>query len=177
MAFWKERADIIEPVRPYRFRILDAGYNPTIPGSPDDSNYWWWAKSVSKPSFEISKEQYQLINHKINYPGILTWKDVTIKIIDYKDLNNLNGPTRLHTLYSFIKQSRYSLDQAEDGIAKENLIKDFIIEQLDADGNILETWTLKNGFITTIDNSELNYETETLSEITINISYDEAELT
>ena len=74
-------------------------------------------------------------------------------------------------------RSRYSLDQAEDGIAKENLIKDFIIEQLDADGNILETWTLKNGFITTIDNSELNYETETLSEITINISYDEAELT
>ena len=92
-------------------------------------------------------------------------------------MGNLNGPTRLHTLYNFVKDSKYSLDQAEDGIAKVNLIKDFIIEQLDADGGVLETWTLKNAFITTIDNTELSYDTETLSEITINVAYDEAELT
>ena len=176
MAFWSEKQNIIEPVRPYRFRIQDAGYDPTLVGAGDTS-YWWWAKAASKPSFEISKEEYQLINHKIKYPGILTWKDVSIKIIDYKDTENLNGATKLHTLYKFIKESKYSLDQAEDGIAKVNLIKDFVIEQLDADGNVLEKWTLKNAFITTIDNTELNYDTETLSEITINVAYDEAELT
>lgn len=177
MAFWSDKSDIVEPVRPYRFRIMDAGFDPTQPGSPDDLGYWWWAKSATKPSFEISKEEYQLINHKIKYPGILTWKDVSIKIIDYKDIMNLNGQTKIHTLYKFIKESRYSFDSKKDGIAKDRIIKDFIIEQLDSDGNILEKWTLKNAIITSIENTELSYESENLSEITINVSYDEAELT
>tara|TARA_R100000030_G_scaffold99102_1_gene89798 strand:- start:493 stop:1023 length:531 start_codon:yes stop_codon:yes gene_type:complete len=176
MTFWSNKSDIIEPVRPYRFRIQDAGYDPTSLGA-GDTGYWFWAKSVSKPSFEINKEEYQLINHKIKYPGVLTWKDVTIKIIDYKDISAADGPTKLHTLYKFIKDSKYSFTEGKDGIAKKNLIVNFVIEQLDADGDVIEKWTLKNGFITTIDNTELNYDTETLSEITITVVYDEAELT
>jgi|TARA_R110002126_G_scaffold34124_1_gene106050 hypothetical protein len=175
MTFWSEREKIIEPVRPYRFRIMDAGVDLSAAGA--DSGYWWWAKSVTKPSFEISKEEYQLINHKFKYPGILTWKDVSIKIIDYKDDNNMAGPTKIHGLYSFIENSRYSFTNQEDGISKDKLIKNFIIEQLDADGSTMEKWTLVNAFITSIDNTELSYESETLSEITINVSYDTAELT
>lgn len=163
MAFWSDKQEIIEPVRPYRFRIQNAA-------NTGDTSYWWWAKSVSKPSFEILKEEYVLLNHKIKYPGILTWKDVTIKIIDYKQ----DDGTKLYKLYEFIKESKYSFDQSKDGIAKENIIMDIIIEQLDADGNFMEKWTLKNAFIITVDNTDLSYEVDTLSEITINIAYDEA---
>ena len=159
MAFWSDKQEIIEPVRPYRFRIQNAV------GS-GESSYWWWAKSISKPSFEITREEYQLINH----PGILTWKDVTIKIIDYKQ----DGGTKLYKLYEFIKESKYSFDQSKDGIAKENIIMNIIIEQLDADGKWMEKWTLKNAFIMSLDNTDLSYEDETLSEITILIAYDEA---
>lgn len=166
MTFWSEKSNIIEPVRPYRFRIQNASAN--------GSSYWFWAKSISKPSFEINKEEYQLINHKIKFPGVLTWKDISIKMIDYKEGEK---SSKSHELYNFIKDSRYSFDQSKDGIAKSNIIMNIIIEQLDADGNQLEKWTLKNAFITSIDNTELNYETETLSEITINVAYDEAELT
>ena len=166
MAFWSEKQDIIEPVRPYRFRIQNA--------TESGSSYWFWAKSISKPSFEINKEEYQLINHKIKHPGILTWKDVTVIMIDYKEGEK---SSKSHELYKFIKDSRYSFDQSKDGIAKKNIIMNLIIEQLDADGNPIEKWTLKNAFIVSIDNTDLNYETETLSEITINVSYDEAELT
>ena len=175
MAFWSERRDIVEPVRPYRFRIMDAGSLPT--DTYYEEGYWWWAKSATKPSFEISKEEYTLINHKIKYPGILSWKDVTIKIIDFKDDMSLGGPTKQHALYSFVRDSRYSFDSAKDGIAKDKIIKDYVIEQLDADGGILEKWILKNAIITSIDSGELSYDTETLSEITITVSYDEAELT
>ena len=49
-----------------------------------------------------------------------------------------------------------------------------IIEQLDADGKWMEKWTLKNAFIMSLDNTDLSYEDETLSEITILIAYDEA---
>ena len=54
---------------------------------------------------------------------------------------------------------------------------DLFVEQLDADGGLLEKWTLKNAIITSVDSGELSYEVETLSEITITVSYDEAELT
>ena len=175
MAFWSEKKDIIEPVRPYRFRIMDAGSSPT--STYYEEGYWWWAKSATKPSFEISKEEYTLINHKIKYPGILSWKDVVIKIIDFKNEMAVGGPTKQHMLYSFIKESRYSFDKSKDGIAKDKIIKDFVLEQLDADGGLLEKWTLKNAIITSVDSGELSYEAETLSEITITVSYDEAELT
>ena len=177
MAFWSDRTNIIEPVRPFRFRIMDAGHDPTeFGGSPDDLGFWWWAKSATKPSFDISKQEYQLINHKIKYPGIASWKDVTIKIIDYKDDLNLDGPTKVHSFYNYLKKSKYSLNQP-DGISKVDSIRNYVIEQLDADGNVLETWKLINAFITSIDFGEMNYDTETLSEITITVSYDTAELT
>jgi len=162
--FWSQTKEIVEPVRPYRFRIMDAG---------TDEGYWWWAKAATKPSFDISKEEYTLINHKFKYPGILTWKDVTIKIIDYKADNG--SSSNIHKLYKFIEDSRYSFT-SPDGISKDKLIRNYVIEQLDADGNIIEKWTLVNAFVTGIDNGELSYETETLSEITITVSYDTAEL-
>ena len=85
MAFWTDRADLVEPLRPFRFRIMEAKGYTEFSGSPDDRSYWWWAKSVSKPTYEISKHEYTLINHKFKYPGIASWKDITIKFIDYKD--------------------------------------------------------------------------------------------
>ena len=43
---------------------------------------WWWAKSVTKPSFEIETQDYQLINHKHKYPGLIYWNDVTMVLYD-----------------------------------------------------------------------------------------------
>ncbi len=100
---------------------------------------------------------------------------MAIKIIDYKEDGK---SSKIHKLYKFIKSAKYSLsgNNGKDGIAKKNIITNFIIEQLDADGGILETWTLINAFINSVENAELSYDSETLSEITINVSYDEATL-
>ena len=68
MAFWTESAS--EPTRKYRFVI-----QADAPG--DSKGPWWWAKSVSKPSYSISSNEYQLGNHKFKYPGILTWNNVS----------------------------------------------------------------------------------------------------
>ena len=163
MAFWSDKQDIIEPLRPYRFRIMDAGTS---------EGYWWWAKSATKPTFEISKEEYTLINHKIKYPGILTWKDVNIKLVDYKN----DSGTRLRKIYEFVRKGRYSFGSG-DGLAKRSLSQNYVIEQLDADGNVLEKWTLINAFITSLDTDELSYDSEELSTVSLTISYDKADLT
>ena len=167
MTFWSEKEEIIEPVRPYRFKIMETGGGET--------GYWWWAKAATKPSFDVSKEEYQLINHKYKYPGILTWRDVNIKIIDYKHKEG-SGPTKLHDIYKAIENSKYS-HTSGDGLSKQKMSQNFVIEQLDADGNILEKWSLINAFIVSIDAGELSYDTEDLTSITLTVSYDTAELT
>lgn len=176
MAFWTDKQDIIEPLRPFRFTIQETGVDLTKPGSSDDAGIWWWAKSVTKPSFEISQDEYQLINHKIKFPGIATWKDVSIKMVDYKNEQDIRGKTKSFKFYEYLKDSGYSFS-GRDGISKVASNTQFMIQQLDANGNILENWSLINAFIKGIEFSELSYDSEELSEITLTIAYDLAELT
>lgn len=72
MAFWSNKDT--SPARKYRFKV----------GTAKNIN-WWYANSVSLPSFEINTNEYQLINQKFKYPGVPTWNDVTISIVDVAD--------------------------------------------------------------------------------------------
>ena len=69
MAFWSEKEN--EPLRKFRFTVT---FGEEL----------WYAKSVTKPSFDVSVSEYQLVNHKIKYPGIVTWSDIEIVIVDTK---------------------------------------------------------------------------------------------
>ena len=51
-----------------------------------------------------------------------------------------------------------------------------IIKQLDGDGVIIEQWKLHNPFIKEVSFDGLDYESDDLSEITLGIVYDWAEL-
>jgi len=141
MAFWSEKKDIIEPVRPFRFTIQESGVNQTAEGSPSDLGIWWWAKSVSKPSFEISQEEYLLINHKIKFPGVATWSDVNLKMIDYKDQMNIEitrGRSEIydiltHLTFLFIEshkiQERVSINEGEDFTREWLHLEDVVLHQ------------------------------------------------
>jgi len=52
----------------------------------------------------------------------------------------------------------------------------FQIIQLNSDGAAVETWTLHNPFILSIGFGDLSYESDDLSEITLGIMYDWAQL-
>ena len=72
MAFWTDKgAAGVEPLRKFRFKI-----------QLGNDSVMWWAKSVTQPSPEVSISEHQLINHKIKFPGIATWSDIDITIVD-----------------------------------------------------------------------------------------------
>ena len=71
MAFWSRNT--LEPLRKFRFQIQ-------IGSGKDD--IMWYAKTVTQPSPEVSVSEHQLINHKIKYPGIVTWNDIDITFVD-----------------------------------------------------------------------------------------------
>lgn len=159
MAFWKETT--AEPKRQFRFKI-------------DGDGIWWWAKSIDKPTAEVSSNSYQLINHRFNFPGIVTWQPVTITIVD--------DSVRTDEIYQYLIKSGYNLPStqpATDGISKNGFNgggRDLIFYQLNAAGEATESWTLRNSIITNVNFGRLDYGSEDLVELTIQITYDFAEL-
>ena len=160
MSFWSNSA--LEPLRKFRFQIQ-------IGNGADD--IIWWAKSVTQPSPDVSMGEYQLINHKIKFPGIVTWSDIDITMVD------VGGKGK--EFYKKLTDSGYSFpDEKEDGMIKEQYKEQpFVIEKLKADGSVVETWKLINPFIKSIKYSDLDYSSDDLVEVSITVAYDSATLT
>ena len=159
MSFWS-RPDL-EPLRKFRFQIQIGSKAPVM----------WWAKSVTQPSPDVSMGEYQLINHKIKYPGIVTWSDVDITMVDVGEKGK--------EFYKKLTESGYGFHEGkEDGMEKEQYkAQPFVIEKLNAAGKVLETWTLINPFIKSVKYSDLDYSSDDLVEITLTVAYDSATLT
>ena len=164
MTFWNDIGEnALEPKRNYRFKLRDG-----------ESTGWWWAKTVDKPSFEVSNNEYQLINHKFKFPGITTWKPISITAADIGDVSNL--------LIDELRDFGYRNPNDDEGMVglekvldNGSIANNMSIQQLDADGNTIETWTLRGAFITSVSFSKLDYSNDDITEITIEVAYDYAD--
>ena len=162
MAFWS--SNDVEPTRQFRFKIQ------TREGD------WWWAKSVTKPSFSVNESEYQLINHKFKYPGIVSWNNITIRIVDP---NN-----RAKYWYDKLLDYGWEAPNAvtgflDEGLSKEGIVGGFgfiKIMQLDSKGEPVETWNLNNPKIASVNFGSLEYSSDELVVLDIEISYDWANL-
>lgn len=177
MTFWTEST--LSPTRQFRFKITNG------------TGTWWWVSSCSKPSYEISTEEYKLINHKFKYPGVATWNDVNISMVD----------TELHakSLYQALLFGGYkptSPSGEVDGLSKRELHNQtkvisgtpsttsstanqgslLEINQLNGDGTVVETWTLHGAFIKSTNFGQLDYSSDELVKLELVISYDYATL-
>jgi len=163
MSFWTE--NVVEPKRTYRFRVKNNS------GIGVGNNNWWNVKKVDKPSYTISTNQYQLINHKINIPGIATWNPITI---DLADVGN-----SISSLMSDLGLFGYNpKDSINDGgltkLRGTNILQGFIIEQLNGSGDVIEKWELEGAFISDLKISSLDYSQDEIVTITLTITYDYA---
>ena len=165
MAFWS--TNNVEPTRQYRFTMSDG------------TGVWWWAKSIDKPSFDLDSQEYKLINHKYKYPGVVTWQDIKITIVDVEK--------KVEELYTSLLTSGYSPKADEvfspvDGITKlssSDVFKaggNFLIHQIDSNGKALEEWKLNNPWIKSVTFGSLDYSSDELVTIDITVAYDWAEL-
>tara|TARA_A100001391_G_scaffold73629_1_gene47628 strand:+ start:133 stop:636 length:504 start_codon:yes stop_codon:yes gene_type:complete len=162
MAFWS--SNDVEPTRQFRFKVQT--------GEGD----WWWAKSVTKPSFSVNESEYQLVNHKFKYPGIVTWNNVIIRVVDP---NN-------RAKYWYDKLISYGWDEPNkvtgflpDGLSKDEIrgaLQYIKVIQLDSSGDPVESWNLNNPKITSVNFGSLEYSSDELVVLDIEISYDWANL-
>lgn len=168
MAFWTDATNK-DPKRKYRFTVLITGLAT--------SAELWYAKSVTKPSVSIGSTEHTYLNHKFYYPGNVEWNEVTLELVDPV------SPDAAGQMAELLAKSGYPSPATPESpvtISKRNAtagaLQAVVITQIDADGNDIEKWTLRNAFITGVDYGDLSYGDEELSTISVTMRYDWATL-
>ena len=164
MAFWSQKT--VEPKRQFRWLLFWTGCPQFV------------VKSVKKPSYDVATTPHQYLNYEFNYPGRVTWQDVSVTIVDPV------APDSTMSLYRILENSGYVIptnyaQATAKTISKEGMVNalggEIKIKQLGADGDptkALETWVLKNPLITSVDFGDLDYGSDELLNISINLKYD-----
>tara|TARA_Y100001938_G_scaffold145521_1_gene222339 strand:+ start:523 stop:1068 length:546 start_codon:yes stop_codon:yes gene_type:complete len=173
MAFWADRD--FQPVRQFQYRISyikAQGPDPqTAISSGLPEGQWWFAKSVTLPSFEINDTAYQLGNHKFKYPGHLTWNDVIITIIEKGDVANSILDTLSTAGYKCPGKPCGSGIQ-KGAFSDKHLL---VIEQFDTNGAHLQGWNLRNWFIKSSNFGDASSDSAEFINVTLTVGYDCAE--
>ncbi len=170
MPFWTETdASLIsEPKRKFRFTVQIDG----IESGESSANVMWYAKGATKPSFSIATTEHKYLNHTFYYPGSVTWNEVEIKLVDPVD------PDMTATLSDIVVAAGYVIPGTPDQrstLAKGGAVGSLgqvTINQINANGDNLEQWVLKNAFITDINYGDLEYGADDINELSIKLRYD-----
>lgn len=167
MAFWTDPS--IEPKRKFRFRVQLGNF---------DEGAIWYTKTVKKPSFQISEIDHSYLNHKFYYPGRTEWQTVDITLVD-----PVSPDAALKTL-QIISAAGYNIpgnpneNTTMSKLKAVNSLGSVVIDQLGSEQDqLLESWTLRNAFITNVDFGDLSYEDDAISEISLTLRYDWASFT
>lgn len=176
MSFWTNGDSGKDPKRNFRFKVTISGFsgeNQKKVGK-SDSSLVWYAKKVQKPNFTTANSKHVFMGHTFYWPGKTEWQEITMTLVDPET------PNATAILYSIAQDSGFQLpDIGGDGrFITQSKSKSITalgtvtIEQLDAEGKSIETWTLKQPHITKISFSELDYENDDLTTIDIGFRYD-----
>lgn len=167
--FWSDAR--LDPKRQYRFKVTF--------GNGDTGVEEWLIKTVTKPSVTVSSTSHVYLTHTFNFPGKVTWDDITMTLVDGS--STTGGTTG--NLIRFLGKAGYTYPTDQNKVNKtiskfktKQAVPTIVIKQIDADGTPVETWTLHNPIITKISNGNLSYASEDLVELSLTIKYDWAEL-
>lgn len=221
MSWWT--SENVEPKRKSRFivEIANGFFLPNV-------------KTCSKPSANVDIKEFQLINHKFKYPGVVTWQDIKITMVDMNgnstqtskfDIDKKGNSIQskiikgqsLDTgllLWRMLKHTGYNLpteavgpiaalgpnrqlstpekassiangfgrglygkaDFGPAGVGQSSNAQSVRIYTLDPEGNTVETWTLHNPQIKSVNWGDHAYDSDEFVEYSLDISYDFAHL-
>lgn len=180
MAFWGEsliKGQSREPKRKYRWKVQFG----TSVGMDKGEGLIWYAKTVDKPKMTISADaNHKFMGHTFKFPGSVTWEDINIVLVDPAENQGIDAARKL---LEMVAASGYEFPKKSNNLATINKVESVsalgpvTITQLDAEGNDIEEWTLFNPFIKSVEWDQLDYASDDLSEITLGVVYDWAELT
>jgi len=183
MAFWSDvgghGTGITEPKRKYRWLAYIGGLQP------------WVCKKVTKPEFEVTETPHQYLNHEFYYPGRVKWSSVTVTLVDP------SAPDMAQHFWNALVSSGYhppeapgdtttiSKHGATKALGKVRLVqlgnKDLATGAGGGQGTaggdtVIEEWQLYNPWVKKVTFGELDYSSDDMVEVSVEIRYDYAKL-
>lgn len=136
---------------------------------------------VTRPAVSVDHKEYDYLGYSVKFPNKLKWEPISFTVIESFDerilgsvLGNLLQKTQ-STAYTYptnIVSTNFK------NLSKKNLINDFgniNIRTLDPEGSVVDTWRIYNPMIKKISPSQLQYASDALTNIKIDLEYDWAE--
>lgn len=137
---------------------------------------------VSRPSFSVQTQESKLLNWTFSNPTNVTWDPISFTIREvfegyslttvlgyfYNKLTDLSWdpPNDINT--AFLKDlGKLQLTEAMGPVK---------IKSLSADGDVVETWELHGAYMTSVKPSQLSYDQDSLTSISVTVKYDFATL-
>ncbi len=195
MAFWNEAQ--LEPKRKFKFLMSIDGR-----GTPETKIPEYVVKKATKPSFSITEAKHQFLGHSFFFPGKLEWKEVDVTVVDAGGFNEKdsasagteatgdvlsNDTTR--TIMDLLNEMGYQHPTETANAVGSGKPKTFskwggttalgtvTFKALDSNGEIVESWVLKNAWIKDVNFGDGDYSSDDVVDITIKLRYDWAEYT
>ena len=145
----------------------------------------WTLKTVTKPNFTITESSTNFLGHSFYHPGRVEWQAIDATLGD-----PVQPDTAAHMM-TLLRQMGYDYPDGLDwangrggkwptGISKKRAVLamgETYIVQLNAEGEELERWSLKNPFITKAEFGSLDYSSDEMVDVSITIRYDYAVMT
>ncbi len=132
---------------------------------------------MDKPGISVSETEHTYLNHKFYYPGRVDWSEVSVSFVDVVGSNGAAD-----VMLSLLNNAGYSVPTAADQdnanlhtLGKHSMnaqIGDVTITQVNAAGEDIEEWILRNAFIKSVRLSGLDYGSEDMATVDISIRYD-----
>lgn len=185
MTFWNDSN--FEPKRVFRWKVTLLTVTPGAAGAAGANVPSYYAKKATKPTLTVEEAEHKYLNKSFYFPGHLKWDPVTVTLVD--DSNS----TLVESLTESFRRSNYDLvaggntnlnrpdnpdisglktlpkgKMVQEASAGQNVL----IEQLNAEGGVIESITLYNAWIKSFKPSELNYDAEDLSTYDVEFRYD-----
>jgi len=161
MPFWNQPG--VEPKRSFRWLLYLSGMPQFI------------VTKVKKPGFSVGNTPHNFLNYEFKYPGRVTWAPINFTIVDPV------SPDSTGSLYAILKNAGYRIppeynEAGPSTISKKGMVESLgtqiKLSQLNQDGAPIETWTIHNPLITSVDFGDLDYSNEGLVNIAVNLNYD-----
>ena len=172
--FWHMRQ--LEPKRKFRW-VATIGNGDVI--------YKYVVKTVAKPTITISNTPHKILGHTFNYPGTVEWNTVDITLVDLagQEGNVSKGNAALflqEAIYSAGYQFPVGAGDSTLGITKAKsttALGGLKVDQLDAAGQILETYSFHNPWISVVNFGDtFDYDSQDFVTVTLTITYDWAKI-
>ena len=161
MSFWSDNdTTAVLPKRQFRW-VMNMG------GVPQ-----WIVKKVNKPAFSVSEGKHVYLNHTFYYPGRVEYEKISVTLVDPA------APDATAIMWDILKQSGYRLPTSQTDLYTLNkqdgstALGNVQITQIDGIGKVQERISLKNPWIAGVKFGELDYESDNLLDLTLEIRYD-----